>query len=145
MFLDWRPRKWEGPFQYEDMQSQELVMLPSDMALKEDPEFRKYAELYARDNQAFFRDFARAYAKLLSNGGPPTVCPFNKVPPHVVPRTSVDCSDQNARGFPTPATRRCDSLSRVTECLRRGRRRDDGGQAGALQCRVSRARDAWEH
>eukprot|EP00193_Tetraselmis_chui_P009488 CAMPEP_0177768534 /NCGR_PEP_ID=MMETSP0491_2-20121128/9776_1 /TAXON_ID=63592 /ORGANISM="Tetraselmis chuii, Strain PLY429" /LENGTH=420 /DNA_ID=CAMNT_0019285355 /DNA_START=148 /DNA_END=1410 /DNA_ORIENTATION=+ len=78
MFLDWRPRKWEGPFQYEDMQSQELVMLPSDMALKEDPEFRKYAELYARDNQAFFRDFARAYAKLLSNGGPPTVCPFNK-------------------------------------------------------------------
>merc|ERR1711964_56663 len=45
-------------------------MLPTDIALKEDPEFRKTAELYAADQSAFFDDFAKAYGKLLSSGCP---------------------------------------------------------------------------
>jgi len=52
--------------------TQELVMLPTDMALRTDPEFRQYAELYARDEAVFFQDFASAYGKMLSNG-----CPFH--------------------------------------------------------------------
>jgi len=44
------------------------MMLPTDMALKTDPEFRVYAELYAKDQDAFFKDFADAFAKLISLG-----------------------------------------------------------------------------
>lgn len=73
MFLEWQPRQWDGPFQYEDVATQELVMLPTDMALRDDPEFAKYAELYARDESTFFADFANAYGKMLSNG-----CPFHQ-------------------------------------------------------------------
>lgn len=32
--LEWVPKKWDGPFQYVDALTGELMMLPSDMALK---------------------------------------------------------------------------------------------------------------
>ena len=44
------------------------MMLPADMALLQDKEFRKYVELYAKDEQAFFKDFSAAFAKLLELG-----------------------------------------------------------------------------
>jgi len=59
MELDWVPRKWSGKFQYTDVQSGKLMMLPTDMALKSDPGFRKYAQMYAKDESVFFRDFAQ--------------------------------------------------------------------------------------
>lgn len=71
--LTWKPREWDGKLQYTDVETEELMMLPSDMALKTDPEFRPIAELYARDQSAFFRDFSAAYSKLLSLGT--TACP----------------------------------------------------------------------
>lgn len=46
----------------------ELMMLPSDIALLEDANFKKYVELYAGDKDAFFRDFAIAFAKMLELG-----------------------------------------------------------------------------
>ncbi|CAL3970751.1 unnamed protein product [Diplocarpon coronariae] len=46
----------------------ELMMLPSDIALRQDQAFRKYVELYARDKEAFFHDFARAFGQLLELG-----------------------------------------------------------------------------
>jgi len=73
--LTWRPRQWDGPLQYEDAESGELMMLPTDLALLEDPGFRRYVELYARDQDAFFRDFSDAFAKLLSLGCPAPACP----------------------------------------------------------------------
>jgi hypothetical protein len=66
--LTWKPRDWDGQLQYTDVETGELMMLPTDMALKTDPDFREYAELYARDQEAFFRDFSAAYSKLLSLG-----------------------------------------------------------------------------
>ncbi|KAI5285982.1 heme peroxidase [Ascosphaera aggregata] len=64
----WNWRKWNGPAQYTDITSQSLMMLPTDMALIQDKEFKKYVELYAKDNDKFFEDFAKAYAKLLELG-----------------------------------------------------------------------------
>ena len=43
----------------------DLIMLPSDIALASDPEFRKYVVEYARDVDAFYRDFSDAFAKVL--------------------------------------------------------------------------------
>ena len=63
----WTPKKWNGPMQYEDPTGN-LMMLPADMALKEDPTFRRYCELYARDERRFFEDFAAAFQKLTELG-----------------------------------------------------------------------------
>ena len=58
---------WNGPLQYEDSSGM-LMMLPSDIALIEDPEFRKYVEMYAKDEDLFFAHFAKAFSKLLELG-----------------------------------------------------------------------------
>ena len=57
MNLEWTPRKWDGPLQYEDP-SGKYMMLPSDLALKTDSSFKVFARLYADNEQAFFDDFA---------------------------------------------------------------------------------------
>ncbi|GIW97872.1 MAG: catalase-peroxidase [Pirellulaceae bacterium] len=41
------------------------MMFTTDLALKEDPEFRKYAEKFHEDNEAFQLAFAKAWYKLL--------------------------------------------------------------------------------
>ncbi|KAL7534259.1 hypothetical protein ACHAXR_007333 [Thalassiosira sp. AJA248-18] len=74
-------KPWEGPDQFEDS-SGKLMMLPSignlisanhpkygsDMVLVQDPAFRKVVELYAKDETAFFKDFASAFSKLIELG-----------------------------------------------------------------------------
>jgi catalase (peroxidase I) len=65
----WRIRDWRGPKQYEN-DGKDLMMLPADMAFLWDSEFRKYTDLYAKDEEAFFKDFAAAYGKLLELGVP---------------------------------------------------------------------------
>eukprot|EP00658_Telonema_sp_P-2_P018455 TRINITY_DN17241_c0_g1_i4.p1 TRINITY_DN17241_c0_g1~~TRINITY_DN17241_c0_g1_i4.p1 ORF type:complete len:309 (-),score=77.35 TRINITY_DN17241_c0_g1_i4:371-1297(-) len=69
MSLEWTERDWEGPTQYTDP-SGRYTMLPTDIAIKEDAEFKVFTELYAADEAAFFKDFASAYGKLLSLGCP---------------------------------------------------------------------------
>jgi len=64
---NWSFKKWNGPKQYADP-SGELMMLPADFALREDPAFRKYAEQYAKNEQQFFDDFASAWTKLMELG-----------------------------------------------------------------------------
>jgi len=66
--MKWRPKKWDGPLQYEDEDTGDLMMLPTDMAIKTDPSFLKYAEIYAKDEGRFFDDFAAVWTKLLSLG-----------------------------------------------------------------------------
>ncbi|KAF2312405.1 hypothetical protein GH714_034577 [Hevea brasiliensis] len=51
--------------------SEGLLKLPTDKALVEDPKFRSYVELYARDEDAFFTDYAAAHKKLSELGFTP--------------------------------------------------------------------------
>jgi len=63
----WTERKWDGPRQFED-ESKKLMMLPADLAFRDDPEFRKWVDKYAKDEELFFKDFASAFSKLLELG-----------------------------------------------------------------------------
>ncbi|CAE7491218.1 APXT, partial [Symbiodinium natans] len=45
-----------------------LLWFPTDQALHEDPEFKKSFDLYAQDQDAFFRDYAVAHKKLSELG-----------------------------------------------------------------------------
>ncbi|KXZ45115.1 hypothetical protein GPECTOR_58g564 [Gonium pectorale] len=65
----WKPKKWDGPLQYED-KTGTLMMLSSDLALLSDRTFRKWVHLYAKDEEAFFKDFSVAFGKLLELGVP---------------------------------------------------------------------------
>eukprot|EP01124_Arcella_intermedia_P000296 TRINITY_DN10153_c0_g1_i1.p1 TRINITY_DN10153_c0_g1~~TRINITY_DN10153_c0_g1_i1.p1 ORF type:complete len:264 (+),score=53.13 TRINITY_DN10153_c0_g1_i1:37-828(+) len=67
LHMEWKPRQWKGPLQYED-ETGELMMLPSDIALVKDPAFKVYVEMYAKDEKLFFADFAAAFEKLLALG-----------------------------------------------------------------------------
>lgn len=60
-------KPWNGPTQFED-KTGNLMMLPSDMGLIEDPEFKKWVEIYAKDEEKFFADFSAAFSKLLALG-----------------------------------------------------------------------------
>jgi cytochrome c peroxidase len=71
-------KPWDGPDQYEDSTGK-LMMLPSDIALIHDPEFKKIVELYAKDEDVFFQDFAKAFAKLLELGCSFTTKPWWKI------------------------------------------------------------------
>lgn len=51
-----------------------LLQLPSDKALIEDPKLRPFAELYAQDEDAFFKDYAEAHMKLSELGFAEEVC-----------------------------------------------------------------------
>ena len=55
--VKWTKRNWDGPFQYED-EGKSLMMLPTDLVLIQDEEFKKYVDLYARDQGKFFQDFS---------------------------------------------------------------------------------------
>ena len=49
-------KPWDGPDQFEDATGQ-LMMLPSDIFLIADPEFKKWVEIYAKDETRFYKDF----------------------------------------------------------------------------------------
>lgn len=66
----WHWRKWDGPKQFEDDKTKSLMMLPADMALVKDKSFKKWVEKYAKDNDAFFADFSKAFGTLLELGVP---------------------------------------------------------------------------
>jgi len=66
----WVERSWKGPNQFADKETGQLMMLPADMVFAQDGSFKKWAELYAKDEKKFFEDFAKAYKKLLELGVP---------------------------------------------------------------------------
>jgi L-ascorbate peroxidase len=49
-------------------ESEGLLQLPTDKALLTDPEFRRYVDLYAKDEDAFFKDYAESHKKLSELG-----------------------------------------------------------------------------
>jgi cytochrome c peroxidase len=66
---EWAPKKWDGPLQYENSKSGgDLMMLPTDIALIEDPSFRYWVEKYAANEELFFNDFAAAFSQMLELG-----------------------------------------------------------------------------
>jgi len=66
----WGWKNWNGPKQYEDKSTKSLMMLPTDMALIKDNEFKKHVERYARDSQVFFKEFSDVLVKLFELGVP---------------------------------------------------------------------------
>lgn len=46
------------------------MMLPTDMALVSDKAFKQWVQVYAKDNDRFFKDFAAAVTKLFELGVP---------------------------------------------------------------------------
>ncbi|KAF5749038.1 L-ascorbate peroxidase S chloroplastic/mitochondrial-like isoform 2 [Tripterygium wilfordii] len=51
-----------------ERKDENLLVLPTDAVLFEDPSFKVYAEKYAEDQEAFFKDYAEAHAKLSNLG-----------------------------------------------------------------------------
>lgn len=79
--LDWKPRivQSSGNKQFEAKSGDmTLMMLPTDMVLREDVKFRKFVELYAADQDLFFKDFASAFGRLIALGCPDTAQPTYK-------------------------------------------------------------------
>ncbi|KAL8279863.1 hypothetical protein RQP46_007713 [Phenoliferia psychrophenolica] len=79
--FEWTPKEWTGPFQYknEDL-GEELMMLPTDLALIEDASFRPHVEAYAGDSELFFSDFSKAFAKLIELGVERAERPYEVAP-----------------------------------------------------------------
>ncbi|CAL5035576.1 unnamed protein product [Urochloa decumbens] len=57
--------------------SEGLLKLPTDKVLVEDPEFRRYVEKYAKDEEDFFRDYAESHKKLSELGFTPPRSAFS--------------------------------------------------------------------
>ncbi|EJD03072.1 cytochrome C peroxidase [Fomitiporia mediterranea MF3/22] len=66
----WIWRKWSGPKQLQDKKTGSLMMLPTDYVLVQDKNFKKFAKAYADNQDIFFEDFSKAFAKLLELGVP---------------------------------------------------------------------------
>lgn len=63
----WTPKKWNGPFQYEDP-SGDLMMLPTDLAIVQDAKMKPHVEHYVKNPEAFEKDFHKAWIKLQELG-----------------------------------------------------------------------------
>ncbi|EKG21461.1 peroxidase [Macrophomina phaseolina MS6] len=66
----WQWRKWDGPKQLEDKKTKSLMMLPTDYALVQDKKFKPWVERYAKDQDAFFKDFSNVVMRLFELGVP---------------------------------------------------------------------------
>ncbi|KAH6671236.1 mitochondrial putative cytochrome c peroxidase [Halenospora varia] len=66
----WQWKKWNGPKQLEDKTTKTLMMLPTDVALVSDKQFKQYVDKYAKDEELFFKDFSAVITKLFELGVP---------------------------------------------------------------------------
>jgi len=55
--------EWKGPLQFENKEG-DLMMLATDLALRDDAKFRVHSERYMKDSALFFADFAKYYQQL---------------------------------------------------------------------------------
>ncbi|GAB7333540.1 hypothetical protein MBLNU13_g05117t1 [Cladosporium sp. NU13] len=53
---------------YDEDAEEELMMLPTDLALMADPSFKHWVQVYAQDKEKFFEDFSKVFAKLVELG-----------------------------------------------------------------------------
>lgn len=68
LYENWTVKSWIGLKQYEDVATKTLMMMPTDLELRDDPEFRKWSEIYVNNQTMFFEDFAKAFKKLTELG-----------------------------------------------------------------------------
>lgn len=72
MSLNWKEKTLDNGVRqfvhYDEDADEELMMLPTDLALLSDPSFKPWVELYAKDRDRFFEDFAKVFAKLIELG-----------------------------------------------------------------------------
>lgn len=70
--LDWKkkilPNGVEQFFHRDEDLDEELMMLPTDIALLKDSAFEPWVSKYANDKEAFFADFSKVFAKLIELG-----------------------------------------------------------------------------
>lgn len=79
--MKWTKKEWSGPNQFmNNSLGEELMMLPTDMALLEDESFRKWAQTYADDKDLFYDHFAKAFAKLIELGVDRVSNPYQPAP-----------------------------------------------------------------
>jgi cytochrome c peroxidase len=64
----WVVKEGSNPKQFEDKETQKLMMLPSDLLLIEDAGFKPHAERYAKDQAVFFEEFSAAFKRLSELG-----------------------------------------------------------------------------
>lgn len=70
---EWEEKKLPGSgiiqfAAFDPITEEELMMLPTDLALIQDPEFLKWVKIYAKDKDAFFKDFSDAFWRLMELG-----------------------------------------------------------------------------
>ncbi|OVA19604.1 heme peroxidase [Macleaya cordata] len=67
------PQKFDNSYFKELLNERDegLLKLPTDKALLEDPKFRRYVEMYAKDEDAFFKNYAVSHKKLSELGFTP--------------------------------------------------------------------------
>lgn len=59
-----------GGWQYVDKNNDTVMMLPIELDMWNDKSFRKYIQLYAKDQDKFYEDFTKAFKKLIELGVP---------------------------------------------------------------------------
>ncbi|KAI8973284.1 heme peroxidase [Mycotypha africana] len=59
-----------GGWQWVDKNNPDVMMLPVEISMYNDKEFKKYFDLYAKNQDKFYEDFAAAFNKLLELGVP---------------------------------------------------------------------------
>ncbi|CAO3670871.1 unnamed protein product [Rhizopus stolonifer] len=59
-----------GGWQWVDKNNTDVMMLPAEISMYKDKEFKKYFDLYAEDEEKFFNDFSAAFVKLTELGVP---------------------------------------------------------------------------
>ncbi|KAL4596218.1 hypothetical protein ACB092_12G148700 [Castanea dentata] len=75
-----------------ERRDEDLLVLPTDAVIFEDPSFKVFAEKYAEDQDAFFKDYAEAHAKLSNLGAkfePPEGIVINDGPSEPAPEKFV--------------------------------------------------------
>lgn len=70
--LEWKEKTLENGVRqfvhYDEDLEEELMMLPTDLALIHDKAFAPWVKKYADDKELFFKDFATVFDKLLELG-----------------------------------------------------------------------------
>merc|ERR1719322_667700 len=71
-------KKWNGPPQFENPEG-DLMMLSTDLALVNDPKFRVWAEKYYKDEELWFKDFAKYYNNLMNWDAKTSILKFHGI------------------------------------------------------------------
>ena len=109
--FEWKPREWEGPLQYADPKN-ELMMLPTDVALKTDKKFLPHVKEFAKDEASFNKAFKNAMEKLIALG-----C-HASVQPGAAAAAVADETDRLSRELREHCMH--GSLEHAQTCLKRG-------------------------